>query len=103
MWSVQVKGSLWQGESDNSDYNGSRTIDTEYCFNVGPDSMLCLGVTVQMRYGQQDIIEGGTTLVCASLTGVVERNVIVRLETSQTGSAEATGEYTIFTEQYYLL
>ena len=53
----------------------------------------CLAVTVQMRDGQLAIAEGGTVSVCAEINGVLERNVIVSMETSQTGSAEATGEF----------
>ncbi len=51
-------------------------------------SYLSTGVTIQMTEIQKQVTEGGTVMVCASLTGQLGRNVVVRLATSSEGTGE---------------
>ncbi len=48
----------------------------------------CAGVTVTMTDDQRSITEGGTVMVCATLTGQLGRSVVVGLT-----STMGTGKY----------
>ncbi len=48
----------------------------------------CADVTVAMTHDQRSVTEGGTVMVCATLTGPLGRSVVVGLT-----SAIGTGKY----------
>ncbi len=48
----------------------------------------CADVTVAMTYGQRSVTEGGTVMVCATLTGQLGISVVVSLT-----STFGTGKY----------
>ena len=56
------------------------------------------GVTIQMMETQEQVTEGETVMVCASLTGQLGRNVEVRLATS----SEETGERNTIISCYWV-
>lgn len=65
-------------------------------------SFLCIGVTVTMNYANSriNVPEGGQTMVCADLTGQLERDVVVRMETTTRAGSRAASEYNMMSYAY---